>query len=551
MSVLEAFDLPETIADGEDVAIKVAVGTREYQTAPCKAVGGKTTPWNFDIEFPVLNLRDNLSVIMLDENGEAISKSEIDTPSIVEQGSFDVNLLLNGGGNVHLSLSFVLTEEERRRIDVMRAAALKRREQEALKLSASTQLGPVEGESEIRSSELHLTPAGSLEKDSEKAGVPKDSSATASQEADVSQATHEESLICIEPTGKLDKVDSKNQEEPETNLHGSVGGASEYYTNSSDYGGKNDNSNQAAADQMARRNSDISNSSTIKEINSEDQKSVDLDKSDMLQTAAEENEELADDIPDANLKPTSSSVKAKIKAFEKTRPQGATKQNQMLSPSSKIQKFSPHSKTPPRKKVDGEAEQVAKTNEPLHDLETRRIKNEPLEPAKQMEGPEPNKSVAMENVASLETSEAGYTAKEEKCSFETPARRPEDDGFEHVGGKDHIESNGRNSEGERTSTAAQKWSPFDEPTQSVDTIGIQYGNREYQETEADQPKYDETKTSSMQKSKNINLVGLSKQVLSGAVSGAVLIAAGALLWAANPKRRNSSLHQRSKQRKRK
>lgn len=160
---------------------------------------------------------------------------------------------------------------------VQRAAALKRREQEALKLSASTQLGPVEGESEIRSSELHLTPAGSLEKDSEKAGVP---------EADVSQATHEESLICIEPTGKLDKVDSKNQEEPETNLHGSVGGASEYYTNSSDYGGKKDNSNQAAADQMARRNSDISNSSTIKEISSEDQKSVDLDKSDMLQTAA-------------------------------------------------------------------------------------------------------------------------------------------------------------------------------------------------------------------------------------------------------------------------
>eukprot|EP00250_Pteridium_aquilinum_P007740 c17401_g1_i1 orf=545-2176(-) len=529
VSVLEVFDLPATVADGGEVAIKVAVGTREYQTAPSKAIGGKTTPWSLDFVFPVLNLRDNLLVVLLDENGEAISKNEIDTPSIVEQGAFDVDLSLNGGGNVHLSLRFVLTEEERRRIDVMRAAALKRREQEASKLSASMQLVPVEGESENKSSELHSAPVGSLEKEIKKAGAEKESSATTSQESEVLQSnnsepvpqdTHQESLICVEPGGKLDKVDFTNQDVLDKALHQSVEGSCHSHTNTSDCGGKSDkstslgsgnqepiritdstalgNNHQVAADQIGGRTLDIGSSSTINETKSEAQKFGDLEKSHFPQTASEESRELLEEVRDTDVQGTPSSVKAKIIAFEKTRSQGATKQSHILSSSSQTQKCSPGRKTIPHRKIE----------------------------------------------AWSGAFEAEHTAKEGEILCEITPRRPEDDQLELVGRMENVEPNDRNSEAERTSMDSQNLFLVKVPAQSVDTVGIQAAV-------AEQPKDDETKTSSMQENRNINLMGrLSKQVLSGAVSGAVIIAAGALLWAANPNRRNSSLQQRSKQRRR-
>lgn len=441
MSVLEAFRLPEGISDGEDVAIKVVVGTREYQTVPTKSVGGKTAPWSSDFVFPVLNLRDNLLVILLDKNGEAISKNEIDTPSIVEQGSFEVNLLLNGGGSVHLGLSFMLTEEERRKIDVMRAAALKRREQEALKRSASTQSLRVEGED-------HSTPAENLERDIDKAGVAKNSSAGVVRK----EGGSERYINSSDSAGKNNRftnVDIGNQEPteiPDLTLE--------------------DDSRQAAVNQVAQQKLDVLDSS---ETDLEGHSSADLDKN-------EENKDSVDEPRRASLKPTSSSVKAKIKAFERTRSQDATKQNDTLSLSSAIQNLSPQNKTAARKKAkDDDAEQIAKVNEALDDSEVGRTTKRTAESANQLKDADQYKNVLT---------------------------RSEDDGSPH------------GARGER-------------------------------------PKQYEDKSSSLQKTRNSDLVSLSKQVLNGAISGAVLVAAVALLWAVNPKQRNSSLQKMSKQSKRK
>lgn len=139
VTVLEAFDLPARAADGKYVSVKVSIGKREFQTKPNKVDGSKTTTWNSEFVFPVLNLRDNLVVVLLGSKGEDLSRNEIDTSSIVEKAFRDEALLLKGGGCIHLKLNFVLTEEERRRIEVMRAAAVRRREKETSKLSGKNQ----------------------------------------------------------------------------------------------------------------------------------------------------------------------------------------------------------------------------------------------------------------------------------------------------------------------------------------------------------------------------------------------------------------------------
>lgn len=43
----------------------------------------------------------------------------IDIPSIIESGSRDEFVKLAGGGRIHLRMSFVLTDEERKKIEIM------------------------------------------------------------------------------------------------------------------------------------------------------------------------------------------------------------------------------------------------------------------------------------------------------------------------------------------------------------------------------------------------------------------------------------------------
>eukprot|EP00249_Psilotum_nudum_P018741 c26940_g1_i2 orf=529-3282(-) len=140
VSVLEAVDLPaEATAVGKYVSVKVSVGKREFQTKPSRTYDGKTPPWNSDFTFPVLNLRDPLVISLLDSKGNQVAVNEIEALLIVERGFHDEFLTLKGGGSIHLRLSFVLTKDERRQIEMMRAAALRRREQKVLKKNSDGQ----------------------------------------------------------------------------------------------------------------------------------------------------------------------------------------------------------------------------------------------------------------------------------------------------------------------------------------------------------------------------------------------------------------------------
>lgn len=144
VSVLESVNLPTEATEGRYVSIKVNVGKREYQTKPSKADGDKTTAWNSDFTFPVLNLRDNLVVSLLDSKGNSISETDIGTTIIIEKGFWDDLFPLKGGGHVHLRLNFLLTAEERKKIEAMREAALNRKELGILKKRVAIQvLGPV------------------------------------------------------------------------------------------------------------------------------------------------------------------------------------------------------------------------------------------------------------------------------------------------------------------------------------------------------------------------------------------------------------------------
>eukprot|EP01018_Ginkgo_biloba_P021638 Gb_11810 [translate_table: standard] len=140
VSVLETVDLPAEATGEKYVSIKVAIGKREFRTKPSKADGDKTIAWNSEFAFPVLNLRDNLMVILLDGKDNAIAQTDIGTPSIVEKGYWDELFPLKCGGHIHLRLSFVLTEEERKRIEAMREAAMKRKEHAIFKKNATVEV---------------------------------------------------------------------------------------------------------------------------------------------------------------------------------------------------------------------------------------------------------------------------------------------------------------------------------------------------------------------------------------------------------------------------
>ncbi|XP_024528376.1 uncharacterized protein LOC112345562 isoform X1 [Selaginella moellendorffii] len=127
VAVLEAIDLPSTVTDGKSVAVKVSVGRREFQTSSVEPQDGRTQPWNLEYLFPVLNLRDNLLVSLLDSKGDVVARAELETPGIVQKGFQDSFIALKAGGRIHVKVSFVLSEEERRKIEAMRLAATKKR----------------------------------------------------------------------------------------------------------------------------------------------------------------------------------------------------------------------------------------------------------------------------------------------------------------------------------------------------------------------------------------------------------------------------------------
>ncbi|XP_010656203.1 uncharacterized protein LOC100250764 isoform X3 [Vitis vinifera] len=98
------------------IQVSVSMGKREYQT------------WDKgDFSFPLTTLRQNLTVTLQDAEGNEISHAEIDTMLVVQKGLLDDTFPLKGGGHVHMKLQFILSEEERNRIRIMRESALKKK----------------------------------------------------------------------------------------------------------------------------------------------------------------------------------------------------------------------------------------------------------------------------------------------------------------------------------------------------------------------------------------------------------------------------------------
>ncbi|XP_030953090.1 uncharacterized protein LOC115976119 isoform X1 [Quercus lobata] len=140
VSVLEFMGLPHALASSS-ICIKVSMGKIEYQI------------WDKgDFSFPLTSLRDNLIVTLQDADGIKISHAGVEIKSIVEKGLWDDLFPLEGGGHVHMKLQFVLSEEERSRIRMMRESALKKKQDELLNSSIRTSQGATTACSSVASS---------------------------------------------------------------------------------------------------------------------------------------------------------------------------------------------------------------------------------------------------------------------------------------------------------------------------------------------------------------------------------------------------------------
>ncbi|XP_010262149.1 PREDICTED: uncharacterized protein LOC104600734 isoform X2 [Nelumbo nucifera] len=117
VSVLDIVDFPSsTSSSSSSVSLKVSMGRREYQT------------WDKgEFTFPLLTLRDNLIITLLDAEGKQLSRTGIETMSIVQKGFWDDLFPLEGGGKLHMKLKLILSEEERKRIHQVRESAVKKK----------------------------------------------------------------------------------------------------------------------------------------------------------------------------------------------------------------------------------------------------------------------------------------------------------------------------------------------------------------------------------------------------------------------------------------
>ncbi|CAI0628316.1 unnamed protein product [Linum tenue] len=119
VSVLEFIDLQSLIPSNQ-IYVKVSLGKREYRTLN-----------KGDFSFPLTTLRENVIVTLQDSDGNEISHTEgVETRLLIQKGTWDDMFPLDGGGHIHLKLRFVLTEEDRERIRVMRETALRKKHDE-------------------------------------------------------------------------------------------------------------------------------------------------------------------------------------------------------------------------------------------------------------------------------------------------------------------------------------------------------------------------------------------------------------------------------------
>ncbi|KAI4344505.1 hypothetical protein L6164_011723 [Bauhinia variegata] len=114
VSVLEFMGLPLS----SSTSLTVSMGKTVYQVSE-----------KGDFSFPLTSLRNDLIVLLQDVDGNEIWR--IEAKSIVEKGGWEDFFPL-GSGHLHLKLQFILNDQEREKIRIMRQSALKKKQDELL-----------------------------------------------------------------------------------------------------------------------------------------------------------------------------------------------------------------------------------------------------------------------------------------------------------------------------------------------------------------------------------------------------------------------------------
>ncbi|XP_073275915.1 uncharacterized protein [Primulina huaijiensis] len=141
VSVLE-FKGISSSSDPSAISVKVSIGKR------CNRTRDKG-----DFLFPVAKLTEELAVTLVDDEENEIAYTGIRIIQIIQKGTWDDVFSLEGGGQVHLKLRFVLNDEEKNRIRVMRESAIKKN----LATTSNINLGRSESTSLTRNSEEKST----------------------------------------------------------------------------------------------------------------------------------------------------------------------------------------------------------------------------------------------------------------------------------------------------------------------------------------------------------------------------------------------------------
>ncbi|KAI9083014.1 hypothetical protein K1719_035029 [Acacia pycnantha] len=118
VSVLEFMGLPLS-----STSIKVSMGKTEYLISE-----------KGDFSFPVTSLREDFVIKLHDADGNEISRIGFQTKSIVEKGVWE-DIFALGHGHLRLKLQFILSDEDRDKIRMMRESALKKKHDELLRSS--------------------------------------------------------------------------------------------------------------------------------------------------------------------------------------------------------------------------------------------------------------------------------------------------------------------------------------------------------------------------------------------------------------------------------
>ncbi|XWS26703.1 hypothetical protein CRYUN_Cryun26dG0053100 [Craigia yunnanensis] len=143
------------------ISVKVSMGKREYQT------------WDKgEFSFPLTTLRDNLIITLQDADGNEISHTGVETRLVVEKGVWDDIFSLEGGGHVHMKLQFVLNEEERQRIRIMRESALKKKHDELCNSGHGSPKSTCAGYNEVSGSQESFLQSGLLADEASLLSVP-------------------------------------------------------------------------------------------------------------------------------------------------------------------------------------------------------------------------------------------------------------------------------------------------------------------------------------------------------------------------------------------